>query len=189
VRGSLLVADVGVAARELSDHTLTAKKVLRASFTSDADSIEMNVDGSTTPVVFKIAASSDRVKWVSGIRLVLHDANMNMSGIEFRRFASVTSGALTNGVDLFVSQGGVETSLFVSPVVRMGDFYDYSDAELNEVDAISAGVDFLRLDFTSLGAPVALPAGSRDFVGLRVSDDLQALNLFRGIATGAQELI
>jgi len=188
-RNTLQVSQIDAPACCLPKGVLTAKKVLRALMTTDAGSTDIAADGSTTPVVFKIAAEDDRVKWVSSIRLVLHDANMKMDGNEFRRFASVTSGALANGVDLFVCQGGIETSLFATPVVRMGDFYDYTDDELNLVDAISAGVDLLRLDFINLGAVVALPAGSKDFVGLRVSDDLQAIDLFQAIATGAQELI
>lgn len=187
--GALQVSIIEGAAAELPIDTLTRRKLLR-SFLKNNGSKDLNVDGSTTPVEFTEAADTTRTKWITGLRLLLNGTNLEMNTNDFRRFGTATASntPLTNGVQLYVIQGGLQTDFFVDPITRMGDFFNYADAYLNIINAITAQSDFLYFDF-NFEQPVVIPPGTTDRVVFSVSDDLTNIELFTCIVRGYQELV
>jgi hypothetical protein len=187
--GALLVNIVEGAAAELPVDTLTRRKLLRG-FLDNGGSIDMNVNGSGTPVEFTEVADTTRTKWITSVRVLFNGANLEMNSNDFRRFGEATASQtpLTNGVELFVVQGGGQTNFFVTPITRMGDFFSYADSYLNIINAVSSQSDFLYFDF-DFEQPVVIPPGTTDRIVLRVSDDLTSIDLFNCIVRGYQEII
>jgi hypothetical protein len=182
---------VSVVNRTASDTTveeLTRIKLLR-DFLKSGSSINLNVDGSTTPVIFSHQAALGFAKWVQGVRFLFHDVNMELDTNDFRRFgtAAITPG-LINGIKFYVEQGGTTTNFFVSPIQTIGDFMSYADDYTNFVNSIDTQTDFLSFDF-NFDVPVALPDGSTDRVVVEIQDDLSSLTLFNVIVRGYQELL
>jgi len=173
---------------EISAAVLTRRKLLNEFFTDPGGSIDLNVDGSTTPVEYTIEPSSDRVRWINRVRFLFNDTNMELDTNDFRRFGTAaTAPGLTNGLTFSVHQGGVETDFFKSPIVTVGDLMDYADDFTNFVNAISAQSDFLSFDF-DFEQPVVLPVDSTDKLVVTINDDLTSIDLFKVIARGFQEL-
>ncbi len=146
----------------------------------------MNVNGSVTPVEFSIQANDTQVISITRIRLIFHSTQMDMSGIEARRFGAAAGIAgLPNGLEAFVEQDG-EAPLFNEPVQHMSDFWTYTDGFINAIAAIAASVDFLSWDI-DLPVPIVIPAGVTDRVFFRINDDLTPLDLFQVIVRGSVE--
>lgn len=187
--GALQVSIVEGAAAELPIETLTRRKLLRG-FLLNNGSNALNVNGSVTPVEFVEAADTTRTKWLTGLRVLLNGTNLEMNTNDFRRFGAATAAStpLTNGVELFVVQGGQQTNFFIQPITRMGDFFNYADSYLNIINAITAQSDFLYFDF-DFEQPVVIPPGTTDRIVMRVSDNLTAIDLFTCIVRGYQEII
>lgn len=168
--------------------SLLARKQFK-DFLKNGSSKELNVNGSTTPVTFKQMSEEGKIKWLIGIRILLNGTYFEINTNDFRRFgtAAIAPG-LTNGITLEVSQSGIVTDLFAEPVKYVGQFLDYADSFTNLVNSVSSQSDFLAFDF-SFDAPIVLPAGTTDFIGLTVQDDLSSLDLFRAIVRGYQEIL
>ena len=188
--GALRVELVEGAAFELPVQTLTRRKVLRDFLRDTSSSIDLNVDGSTTPIEFREEAEITRTKWITSARVLLNGINLEMNSLDFRRFgqATATQTPLSNGLEFFVIQGGVQTNFFIDPIVRMGDFFDYADDYLNIVNAVSAQSDFLYFDFR-FEQPVVIPPSTTDRVVMRINDDLTNIDLFHVIMRGYQEIV
>jgi hypothetical protein len=112
-----------------------------------------------------------------------------MNTNDFRRFGAATAGGtpLTNGITLKVTQGGLVTDFFIAPITRMGDFFNYSDSYLNIINAITSQSDFLYFDF-NFDSTVVLPPGTTDQIAMTVNDNLTAIDLFKVIVRGYQEI-
>jgi len=188
--GALRVEILEGAAAELPVEVLTRRKVLRDFLRDQASAIDLAVDGSSTPVEFREEADTERTKWITSARVLFNGANMEMNTNDFRRFGAATASQtpLNNGLEFFVIQGGVQSNFFISPIVRMGDFFDYADGYLNIVNAVSAQSDFLYFDFR-FEQPVVIPPSTTDRVVMRVSDNLTSIDVFHVIIRGYQELI
>ncbi|MDX1746324.1 MAG: hypothetical protein R3324_10335, partial [Halobacteriales archaeon] len=174
---------------DLSNEELTRFKQYRAFLRNTAGSKEMNVDGSVTPVDFRVVAEVGKVKWVAGARFIINGTNFEMVSQDLKRFGSATSGggSLPNGLAFFSDQGGVLTNIFLDPVRQTVDFLNYNDDFTNFVNAITSQSDFLSFDFF-FEQPVVLAPGSVDELVVRVQDDLTALDQLRVIVRGYQEL-
>jgi hypothetical protein len=167
---------------------LTRLRQLREPFVNGGGA-EMNVNGSVAPVEYVVEAEEGFTKWITGVRFLLKDKNMEINTNDFRRFgdAAIAPG-LTNGVEFWANQGGTITPFFISPVKKIGGFLDYADDFTNLVNAISSQDDFLSFDFYfDAAAPVVLPAGSTDRLVIKINDDLTTVESFRAIARGYQE--
>jgi hypothetical protein len=186
---ALKVTQTVINVSDLTPDELTRRRYFNDFLTvSGGSSIEMNVDGSTTPVSFDIKALTGFVIFVERIRFVFHDTNMDMGGGNAGRFASAAAApGLTNGLLLSVTQGGDVTEVFSLPVQVMGDFFQYSEDFTNITGAFGAGVDFLAFDF-EFREPVPLSVPISDKVEVLVRDDLTSLDLFHAIATGVKEV-
>jgi len=187
--GALYVNIVEGAAAELPVETLTRRKLLRG-FLLNASSKELNVDGSSTPVEFIAGSDDAKTKWLTSARVLFNGTNLEMNTNDFRRFGAATASqtALTNGLEFFAIQGGIQTNFFIEPIARMGDFFTYSDDYLNIVNSISSQSDFLFFDFV-FEQPIVIPPGTADRIVMRVNDDLTSIDLFHVIIRGYQEII
>jgi len=187
--GALRVEIVEGAAVELPVEILTRRKVLRDFLRNTSNSIDLNVDGSTTNVDFTESADTTKPKWITGARVLFNGNNLEMNTNDFRRFGAATASQtpLNNGLEFFVIQGGLQTDFFIDPIVRMGDFFDYADDYLNIVNAVSAQSDFLYFDF-DFDQPIVIPPSTTDRIVMRVKDDLTSIDLFNVIVRGYQEL-
>jgi len=172
----------------LAPEVLTSIRLSREYFSDSAGSVDINVDGSVSPVQFDVSAEVGQTKWVTGFKIQFEAQNMNIGASqEIRRFgnASGTTG-LAVGLEIFTVQSGERVDIVIDPAKSTGDLISYGDTYLNFVDAVSANVDMLQINF-SFDKPVVLPDGSNDRVVFQVNDDLTPLDLFRVVARGYKE--
>jgi hypothetical protein len=187
---ALKVTQVSTSFRDVDVSELTRFKFYRAYLSTAAGSNDMRVPASASaPAEFFVAAQPKRAIYVTGMRLLLQDLNMELSTADFRRFGSAyVSPGLTNGLRCFAEQGGIVSDLFSQPVRALGEFLNYADSWINFVNAITAQCDYVSFDF-DFDQPVVLAEGSMDRLVLQVRDTLTAMTLFQGIARGYQEII
>ena len=186
---ALLTSPITVSTSSQSIGDLTRKKQYREWLRDPSGSEIMNVDGSTTPILFSETAEPGKVKWITSWRLLMHDTGMELETNDFRDFGvSHVSPGLTNGLQFYFEQAGRQIDVFLENVVRIGDFPNYSDDHVNLVNAVTSQSDFLsfRFDFDQ---PVALPAGSNDKIVMKISDDLSTLDYMRVLVRGWQEFV
>lgn len=184
---ALKVSPVTISTSSQSITDLTLKKQYRDWLRNSGGSYEMNVDGSTTPVLFEETAEANKVKWITSWRLIMNDTGMELNTNDFRDFGVATgSPGLTNGLNFYFVQGGRQIQVFLNPVKKIGDFLDYADGYTNLVNAVSSQSDYLSFDFV-FDQPVALPAGSNDKIVMQISDDMTDIDLMRVVVRGWQE--
>ena len=184
VDGALVVTGV---LRATSQAEAQRVKVLTGLLSTPGGVTAMAVDGSTTPVEFSLNATSDTVLRILEMRLVFHATTMDIIGVESRRFGPATAAKtpLPNGLELRVTQEGVTTQLFLTPVKVIGEFYRYSGSAsggissgiVSDKDAVDAGIDLLVVQIV-MPTSLALYPGTIDNITLIVNDDLTSLDLF-----------
>lgn len=158
-------------------------------FLDAASSSDIAVDGSSTEHRFCVTPTPSRHRFVSRLRLTMHDAQMRLDSNEVRRFASAAAApGLTNGLRLELTQAGELFSLFLEPVKNILEYYRYADTNgvSGITDGITAGVDYLGVTL-SFGFPLALEAGTTDELSIIVADDLTNVDLFEAEYTGYYE--
>jgi len=141
--------------------------------TEPGGSPDLTVDGSTTPVDFKVEASSTEDLIITEIRISLEDG-----GINFTKFMDIQP--LANGVELEIKTKGAVASF--SPVLQT----------TNDIVLLfnSGGLDtFIHLGKRLVGTfkpdnPFILKKGSSDYVCMRVQDDLRGLVAFEYAVKG-----
>ncbi len=188
---ALKVTVVEPSAAELSTAELARFQYFSLNFNRKdvPGDFDLNVDGSVTPVDFRIARQSEQVLYIKRVRFVFHDEQMDMSGGEARRFASAAaSPGLTNGVEFFTDQMGERVDIFNEPVKQMADFWQYTDDFIAVTGALGAGEDFLSWDVEFV-KPVVITQGSIDRVSIIINDDLTDINRLRVIASGYREVV
>lgn len=150
----------------------------------------MNVLGTlAVPQTFVVRRRPKELLYITRVRFIFNDEQMDMSGGEGRRFASAAPPpGLTNGLRFFTDQSGLEVDAFNEPVKQMADFWRYADDFVSVTGALGAGEDFLSWDIT-FPRPVVITEGSIDRLAIVIRDDLTSINLFRTIATGYREVI
>lgn len=185
---ALKVSIVSQAANTIPTEQLIRQKQLRR-FLLNGTSRDMNIDGSVTPVEFYVGAEEGVTKWFTGIRIIMHDENMELNTNDFRRFgrAAITPG-LTNGIELFTTQEGIITSLVADAVQTIGDFMKDASDYVNFINAIAAQTDYLHFDL-DFDVPVVLPPGTSDRITIKINDDLTALTLMQARLRGYQEIV
>lgn len=168
---------------------LLRKKTWASYFIDSGGSHELNIDGSVTPVDFKIRSQSDRLKTIQYVRFIMHDTQMSLGSSEGRRFASAASTpGLTNGVRFYVEQGGEETDLFLEPITQIAGFLNYAVDLVNEAGALGAGEDVLTVTMDFEFAPVQIVPGGFDSITVKIQDDLSNMNTFQVFGFGSQEI-
>ena len=184
---ALLTQRLPETAKGLEPSLIANLRELSAFFVDTTGSAAQNVDGSVTPVEFSISASPEKTKWVVGFRLIIEGASLTFASNDFRRYgAAATAPGLTNGVLIQTEQQGAVVNISAEPINILGDYLDYAQGFTNFTNAISAGVDYVNLDF-QLSRPVVLPPGSIDAVKIIIQDDLTAIDKQVAVARGYQE--
>lgn len=185
---ALVVGVQHLPAREQDVAVLTAKQLLQIFFVDAAGSGALNVDGSVTPVVFTLPPQPLTIQFITRIRLIFNDEQMDLSAAaELRRFGSAAAApGLTNGLLLQVIQELVTTAVFTNPVRSISDFFNYNNSFVNFPNGIAAGEDFLSIDII-FEAPIVLI--NLDTIQMTVQDNLTAVNLFSVLAFGWQEAL
>ena len=172
-QNALLVSVLPQSSKGIPPDDLASLRQLREFFTDSGGSEDQRVDGSVTPVEFKVLAAASVTKWITGFRLIVQGQNTDLSTQEFRRYSQTVAG-LTNGVDIETFQGGVTTIFTAAGAVQtMGQYLRYSDDFVNIIAAITPSIDYLHFDF-KFDQPVVLAEGSSDAVIIRINDDLTA---------------
>lgn len=159
-------------------------------FLVNAGSPDMNVDGSVTVQEFKIISDPGVTKWITGFRILMEGANLEIATNDFRRFGNATSAnnSLPNGVKIQTNQSGVVTDIVSEPIGIVGDFLSYADDFTNLVNAVSSTSDFLKFIFT-FDKPVVLAEGGSDSLSVFIRDDLTPIDKFQALARGYQETV
>jgi hypothetical protein len=146
--------------------------------------VNMNVDGSVTPVNFEFLADGTDDIFLNELRFVFLP---NVLRVDDSSFGSIS--ALTNGVRVAVTSGGVETVLALWK--KTSDLFLTSsgstpllETNLSSNDLVVFGIDF--------GGAVKLVGGSSDKVQVRVQDDLTGAGpnniiVFRGKLQGIKQ--
>ena len=168
---------------------LTVQKQYNGFLVDSTNSADMDVDGSSVSVEFSLVPPTGRVLYVNSFRILMNGTSLEINTNDFRRFgmAAVAPG-LTNGVLVYVIQGDVTTNLFIDPIKTIGQFLDYATDFTNLVNSVGTQEDFLSFDFR-FDVPVVLVPGSNDKIVIEVRDNLTAIDLFRCVAKGYQEVI
>jgi len=126
---------------------------------------------SAPPVEFEMKAAVGRVRWVTTMRLIIEGNNFALSASgDFRKWGTVAPG-LTNGIELFVEQGGITSTIFLDPVKNLGDLFYYQRSYENFVNSVDAQADFLSVD-VEMPQDVALPLGVEDRIVCRINDNM-----------------
>lgn len=163
-------------------------QVLRVLFFNGTTN-DMNVDGSSTPELFKVTAVAGEIRWVTQIRFAHEGSRLNIANIEARRFGeAAASPGLTNGVKLSVTQSGSTTEIFVEPIQNIGNYQPPSDKITNNIDSVAAGEDFLQIE-VDLPQPIGLHPDSADEIVITIQDDLTALDFYRAAVQGWREAV
>ena len=188
-QNALKVLSIPETSKGLPPEDLSNLRLYR-DFLKNAGSEDLNVDGSTTPVEFSIAAEEARTIWLTGVRFLFEGNNLEMNTQDFRRFGTATTSntALTNGVLFRVEQSGETVNVVAEPIGIMGDFFSYADDYLNLINAVSSQSDFLYFDF-DFDKPIVLAEGGSDKIFVTIQDDLTAIDKFQIIARGYQESV
>lgn len=169
---ALLVSVLPQTSKGIPPDDLASLRQLREFFTDSSGSEDQRVDGSGTPVEFKVSASTNVTKWITGFRLIIQGQTTDLSSQDFRRYSQTVAPGLTIGVDIEAVQSGTTTSITGAGAVQsMGEYLRYADDFTNIISAISANVDYLHFDF-SFDQPVVLAEGSSDALIIRINDNL-----------------
>jgi hypothetical protein len=149
----------------------------------------MNVDGSSTAVVFHSPVGRGQTMQIDRLVFVIESTGMDWSTSEIQDFGAV-GAALGTGVTCTHLQGTLTTDIFLEAVQSMADFYRYidSDSVVNLVDGVAAGTDTVTFEVT-LSPPAFLKheyarATAQDNIACKVSDDLTSLTDFKVFAVG-----
>ena len=163
---------------DLYDHTsdLTPfSGVPIREFAMNGSSIDLNVDGSVTPVDFTVEAPSGKIWYIHRVTILIEDI-----GTSFARFGGITS--LTNGVDFKISQNGLSEEL-LGNIKKNSEFYLFSKniiSESSTTDLLVIHIDIKELS----GSVFILNETLNDIFTVTINDNLTGLNTFRVLLNG-----
>jgi hypothetical protein len=136
----------------------------------------MNVDGSSTPVVFSVGPASGKRWYITRLIMVLEDVAMN-----WNKFGGIT--ALTNGVSIDYDDTGSNINLLDIHDIKTNQQFTHwaYDAEIN-----SGSTDVLRVRWTfdKSGTALQMNNANSDTFNITVNDDLTGLITFIGVIQG-----
>jgi hypothetical protein len=140
-----------------------------------AGSIEMNVDGSATPVPFQYRVPEGKVLYLSRVHVVITDTLMGWD-----RFAGVPE--LTNGirVRLLDEDGTVYQALDGMPFRVNADMALLGDVEVKDIPAQQLRLLQMNWDLAGLN----LRIGAGHCFCILIQDDLSAIPYFRVMLRG-----
>jgi hypothetical protein len=142
---------------------------------TNGGSNEMNVDGGTTPVAFTAAPPTNKNIIVYRLLLVMEDASMS-----WKKFGGIA--ALTNGVDIKVTEDGVERTISTDPIKTNRDYvwncYDV------EIDSATTDVLRMRWTFSRAGTVLVLKDAFSDNFKIVINDDVTGVDYYKATIQG-----
>ena len=129
------------------------------------------VNGATTPVSFYIKPGAGEIIRIARLITSLRDSGSFDSG----GWGNSGGLPLTNGIELFVKQGGVENNLTEEPI---RSHYDLASTSYDvSYNSWGSGDEFLtnRFTFTKSGQPIRLIGDNGDWLRVQINDDLSYL--------------
>ena len=144
-------------------------------FFENTGSLDLNVDGSSTPVEFLVTPNTGKIFYVYSISIVIED-----NAINFTKFGGII--ALTNGLDFKVTENGL-SEVTLTNIKTNGQFYTFA----NNVILESATIDILVAHINikqSTGTSIKLIDSNSDNLKIVINDNLTSINKFQVIARG-----
>jgi hypothetical protein len=142
---------------------------------TNGGSSEMNVDGSSTPVSFTAAPPTNKNIIVYRLLLVMEDASMS-----WKKFGGIA--ALTNGVDIKVTEDGTERTISTDPIKTNRDYvwncYDV------EIDSATTDVLRMRWTFSRAGTVLVLKDSFSDNFKIVINDDVTGVDYYKATIQG-----
>lgn len=156
-------------------------------------SLDLRVDGSTTPVDAFIEAQSDGDIYLKTANLIIEGPG----NLQLEDFGNITGG-LANGINTFIENQGTKFPITQVPIItnldaiRVGTLTPAPgvDASAFRIKQTQGGGDTLYnpvWDLTRLSAGfegIVLAAGTNQRLGLTINDDLTSLTSFNVIVIG-----
>ena len=134
-------------------------------FVEDGGSSDLNVDGSSTPVVFSFNADPDKDITLLSIDFVMVASSMKFGGDGFGPLNS----ALTNGIGVDLKINGVEASFTIMKTTE--DFLHF--ASPGGFQYIVSSNDIISSAYI-IGGAMRLHAGAVDYLRITINDDLSS---------------
>jgi len=169
----VLSGDVQTTPGELSD-------IFNVIAKDSGSSPDMNIDGSSTPVNFRIEADANKDTFVNEIRFSGQD-----KGIMFGKFFAINSG-LTNGVEVTIKSND---NTRILPLLKNTDDLKHRFS----IPVTNFGLDFQASTDDLVAArvfsnPFVLKKqgtfGTDDFIQIKIQDDLTGMDFFQFGALG-----
>jgi hypothetical protein len=140
----------------------------------------LNVDGSSTPQIFKVEADNSENYDIYFTRLII---TISDGKVSHSKYGAINK--LSNGTDIFIVEGGRKTYLVQGAttggelIVKSGMFSPYGDgATVCEVSSWSLNDDaqVIVMDLSAIiSEGLRLGRGTFDYIGVQINDDLTAL--------------
>ncbi len=178
----------------MSTRTLTAGdygiRPWSAFFKEDGGSKDLNVNGSSASVQFKIHAIEYKYLHIQCVKLQILSSNLNVDSKDLWRFGSVggkNGEPLENGLLMNTDQQGEEGTIFAEPVTTLQELLLYCEGvdNLCNVD----GKNDLLIAKIPFWAPITLVTSTEggDCLTLTIQDDMRELDSFQVMAYGFTE--
>ncbi|MDB4306312.1 hypothetical protein N9980_01980 [bacterium] len=163
-----------------TDVPITADKFLE-KFLANASSIDMNVDGSVTPVNFTYTVPANDEAFISRCNIYIQDASP--SPILFGGIAALTNGLLIEVLDSGLSV--IKTFNAQKPTQDNSDFVSLAGVDVRYQSGAGAGDDVaIRWTFANHSGGDTLQLRQNETFRVRVRDNLTALTAFRWVLQG-----
>lgn len=167
---------------DIDDPTILVPK--SGFFTDENGSIDLRVDGSTTPMDFSINALEDDDLYISGLCFKIADANAQLN-----RFGNIPS--LNNGIQLIYKNQDLGERILIDAVQTNFDLvracqgvpaFSQGSESFRASNIIGGSEGYLPVlrisEVFSLPFGLRLKAGSLDKLIIRVNDDLTNIDAF-----------
>ena len=129
----------------------------------------MNVDGSSTPVVYTATPNTGKRFYVYRIEITMRDTAINLL-----KFGGIT--ALTNGFNIEIKEQGSTRYLMEHSVKFNSEFFRWTP----HIEIYSSGEDLITVtfNFTDTNSVIRLDDSDSDYIRTTISDDLTGLTGF-----------
>ena len=146
-------------------------------------SMDMNVDGSGTPVEFELKPIPGQLIVAEGLRIIFQGSSLDINrDQEIRRFGPAGSPmGLTNGLSIEAIQDEIPVDFFPTGFKSMWEFFNFVDSFVSFPDGIAIGEDLLVF-MIELVHPILIRGTDRLFATVR--DDLTDFTLLEVRVSG-----
>lgn len=134
---------------------------------------DMTVDGSATPVNFRVACDNDSEQWITSLRFWAAD-----NGIKFGQFLAINM-PLSNGINVEIRSGNTVRT-YLAEVIRVTeDFQAHFSSPINLFSIhVQAGRDLIVAEVNIQNPFVLEPCGTHaenDYIQVTISDNLTSI--------------